>query len=677
MYVVENEYLKYLDELKKIAIAYHGEKGLNLKNKIERYHAYNYKTTNARGELYNANQPDYNIIKPIVDTVKTISLDAYISTQVKIKNLNHQSLDQINIIESIADILDDVWSNVKINTQLDNKLAHVLKDSLVYGFGVVKTFWSKSASETGMGDVSIERINPQDFYPEPNATSIENANYIFVKRVISKFELIKEYKNQPKILKKIEKLTTYAKHEKIDEQASGKLVKSNHKSGEGQPESSGTSISEDKSTVFSPQSNIVIWECYQKDDTVLVPLDKDESKIKTMKTEERFKYPNGRVTIYSGNEILEDKAIDYPFGFPFDVLKINESDTIHSDGIVQPLAKIQDSIFKSYDKLNTLIQKYQSFLVTDPMSINKNDIANKKDIVEIKPGGRFNAPVIVTNKLIQDIQLLREHIEQLKQDAYKTTRINEIMLYGERPTGVNSGKMVRDLIESPMSAIREIQRNYKTFLKQVSDKAIILIQLYYNQDRIIRMTSGKMISIQRDQFENTFINQYQKDENNKLVTLTEEIQADLTLGEYEIEITTGSSLPQSQAAIASTTVELAQQGVFGDISNPDVKELILKTLDYPNYRAIVNKIRDEQAQMQQMDEPEPEFQNYLKNVSMSLKDITEFIQLMPIEKQQGAVSIISESLGIGLPEMPMTPMPEQEIIEPVIDETNPPLEVTF
>jgi hypothetical protein len=191
------------------------------------------------------------------------------------------------------------------------------------------------------------------------------------------------------------------------------------------------------------------------------------------------------------------------------------------------------------------------------------------------------------------------------------------------------------------------------------------------------MTSGKMISIQRDQFENTFINQYQKDENNKLVTLTEEIQADLTLGEYEIEITTGSSLPQSQAAIASTTVELAQQGVFGDISNPDVKELILKTLDYPNYRAIVNKIRDEQAQMQQMDEPEPEFQNYLKNVSMSLKDITEFIQLMPIEKQQGAVSIISESLGIGLPEMPMTPMPEQEIIEPVIDETNPPLEVTF
>ena len=38
------------------------------------------------------------------------------------------------------------------------------KDTLIYGLGVVKTYWSRSASNDGLGDVSIERINPQDFY---------------------------------------------------------------------------------------------------------------------------------------------------------------------------------------------------------------------------------------------------------------------------------------------------------------------------------------------------------------------------------------------------------------------------------------------------------------------------------------------------------------------------------
>ncbi|NCW69900.1 MAG: hypothetical protein EBV86_15325 [Marivivens sp.] len=99
------------------------------------------------------------------------------------------------------------------------------------------------------------------------------------------------------------------------------------------------------------------------------------------------------------------------------------------------------------------------------------------------------------------------------------------------------------------------------------------------------------------------------------------IKSDLTLGEYEVEITAGSSLPQSQSAIAATTLQLAQQGIFGDINNPDVKELILKTLDYPNYRAIINKIKEEQDEQSQVPLPDPDFNAYIKNVNMSLKDI--------------------------------------------------------
>jgi len=155
------------------------------------------------------------------------------------------------------------------------------------------------------------------------------------------------------------------------------------------------------------------------------------------------------------------------------------------------------------------------------------------------------------------------------------------------------------------------------------------------------------------------INKYDKQQiTNELIPSIETIKSDLTLGEYEIEITAGSSLPQSQSAIAATTLQLAQQGIFGDINNPDVKELILKTLDYPNYRAIINKIKEEQDEQAQVPLPEPDFNAYIKNVNMSLKDIIELIGVLPIEQQVSAISTITDSLGLTTPQPPMPETPQ-------------------
>jgi hypothetical protein len=326
-------------------------------------------------------------------------------------------------------------------------------------------------------------------------------------------------------------------------------------------------------------------------------------------------------------------------------------------GDVEDLMQIQARLTNAYAKLQELLIKYKSMLIV-PENYRRHFQGNF-DIIGSQPGDPMTQPMLVTNKLTQDIQIIRQHIQDLKQDAYKIARINEIMLSGERPVGVNSGQMVRDLVESPMSSIREMQRNFKNFLTDISNKAVVLIQLYYNQPRIIRMASGtQFASMEPNEMGEMEINIYDRDMMTNELMAIDTIKSDLTLGEYEVEITAGSSLPQSQSAIAATTMQLAQQGIFGDINNPDVKELILKTLDYPNYRAIINKIKEEQDEQAQVPLPEPDFNAYIKNVNMSLKDIIELIGVLPIEQQVSAISTITDSLGLTMPQPPMPEMPQ-------------------
>ena len=74
------------------------------------------------------------------------------------------------------------------------------------------------------------------------------------------------------------------------------------------------------------------------------------------------------------------------------------------------------------------IQAPKSFLIVQEESIPRNTLEKNFDIVYSVPGSSSTPPVLVSNKLTNDIQIVRQHIQDLKNDAYKIARINEIML---------------------------------------------------------------------------------------------------------------------------------------------------------------------------------------------------------------------------------------------------------
>ena len=597
----------------------------------------------------------YNAIKPIIETKATISLDAQITTSVKPSSLSHANFDQIENIESISDILNDVWENVKIKADLSSLQQKIVRDGLIYGIGIAKASWD-STKEDGLGNVALTRISPQDFFPEPQATSIENSNYIFVRRIVSKFDLINQYKGNKKVINMISKMG-----ESSDTDNNNSSRASNTVATFTNDQKGGQAYLEESSFLgVGSKQNLEIWECYLKDDTVFVAQKNDSSNEEQVKKSEIFKYPHGRLIIYSNNQILEDKPLDYPFGFPFQTFQPTQSDGLVGYGDVADLMQIQARLCDAYMKLTTLLNKYKSVIILQKDSIPPGAFEKDFDIIYSNPGPS-NPPIVISNKLTQDIQIIRQHIEDLKKDALKISRINEIMLSGERPVGVNSGQMVQDLIESPMSAIREIQRNFKQFLVGLSSKSISLIQLYYNQPRILRLSGDRFAAINISPDGENSIDVMDKNRNP-----IEQILGDFTLTEYEVEIQTGSAMPQSQQALAAVTMQLARDGIFGDINNVDVKELILQTLDYPHYRAIIGKIKEEQEKMEQLPPQEPQFEDYLKNLTMSLKDVMGLVDTLDPNTQFTAKAQITEALGLSAP----VPLAPEEPIEENLEEVS-------
>ncbi len=90
---------------------------------------------------------------------------------------------------------------------------------------------------------------------------------------------------------------------------------------------------------------------------------------------------------------------------------------------------------------------------------------------------------------------------------------------------------------------------------------------------------------------------------DRMGNLIKEIKADLSIGEYEVDVESVSEIPRTRAQIAQLTQQLAQAGVFGDPNSLEVKDKVLTDLDYPGRRGIIEELREQQEKMAAQEQP--------------------------------------------------------------------------
>lgn len=580
--------LKHLEELKNKAV----DENRKRHNDFKKYREY------YEGSYKDGNQ--LNIIKGIIDTKTTLVLDFDAVSSVVAKTKSFANIDQVQLMSSIADILNDCNNHVLKENDIDGIKRSIVHNKNVCGIGIAETTW-KQADDNELGDVQIISVDPLNYFPDTTAKKVDDCNYIFKKEVVSSITLKKDY---PQFADKIEKAKGTSdkdkeNRDKTPNQGAVNTVTNDFNTtqlyADGKAPEQGT-ISEAK--------NVVVWNAYLKDDSTFIDT-KDTEKQELM-----FQYPNGRYIRWvegADDYLLEDKPIDLPTGYPFDV--------IEGDSDVKYLIETQNRIDKAYRKIRMLIGGYVSFLAHTPdADITDQDLIDQLTI-EVDQLGQME---VITNNTLDRLQTMIEYIKILKEQAYELARVNPSLISGQKQDGVDSGRMVAMLNESPMTAINEIQKLVKRFIITQGEKNITLIQLYYNVPRILRLAGGDFAVLQPQ------INQYDEngqpvlDENgqplvevNPMIQIFREnaekelqavktIQADLSVGEYDVDVIAGSQMPRSRAEKAQIYMQLAQLGKI-----PETKtgtELLLDALDIPDKTAIIEAI-DEQAQQMESSQP--------------------------------------------------------------------------
>jgi hypothetical protein len=266
---------------------------------------------------------------------------------------------------------------------------------------------------------------------------------------------------------------------------------------------------------------------------------------------------------------------------------------------------------------------------------------------------------VITNNTLDRLKTLIDYIRTLKEQAYEIARVNPSLISGQKQDGVDSGRMVAMLNESPMSAINEVQKLFKRFIITQGEKNITLIQMYYNVPRFISLAGGDLAYIQPqinrvDEMGQPVLDEmgqpvqevapiieiYKENAEKELVAI-QKIQGDLSIGEYEVDVIAGAQMTRSRAEKAKIYMELAQMGKIPN--TPTGTELLLSALDIPDKTSIMEAIQEAERQAQ---EAQPAINMDVETIQKLFKDMPLDCQLQILQQFGFQVGTLEENIEV-------------------------------
>lgn len=81
-------------------------------------------------------------------------------------------------MRTLAEHLEQVFESQFVNQGWDKEIVLMLWDAAQFGAGIAKGVWD-SGLEEGIGNVALKRVDVWNFYPDPNASDLEQCTYMF------------------------------------------------------------------------------------------------------------------------------------------------------------------------------------------------------------------------------------------------------------------------------------------------------------------------------------------------------------------------------------------------------------------------------------------------------------------------------------------------------------------
>ena len=494
------------------------------------------------------NLPDYksdeisNFIFSTIETIKPIMTDN--DPKILILPKTPQGADNI---DKLQNAFDYEWVRAKMGRLLPQAITIALQ----IGTAIIGIFWDGS-DENGIGNVKPTLINPFNFYPDPMATCVEDAEYII-----------------------------YATYKHVNDLKVKYPDKSNLLSGGTINYSELVSSGIDTSNV---RNQVLVLECWLRDYTTIETEEEIDGEKKKVK---KRKYPKGRVITCCPelNVILEDKKSPYDDGqFPFKLIKCYDIPfEFWGKGEIEQLLSPQQYINELMNQIidNAKLTANMPWVIDKNSGIGRGQLTNRPGLIIRKnPGTEVKrlVPPPMPNYVAEIVSTLKRDIEVIS-GIHDVTR-------GEKPGSISAASAILALQEAAQARIRLKVRAMEYSLSEIGQIWFSRMRQFWVTDRWVR-------------FED-------EEGNYQFTTIT---QADLS-ADIDFAIVGGSTMPQNKNAMLDLIIRLAQTPAEDGLPMVD-RETVLTYTSIADKKKILNHFRDinnRRAQFAQQDAQKAEQQ---------------------------------------------------------------------
>lgn len=570
------------------------------------------------------NKPEYksdeisNFIFSTLETIKPIMFDndpQIVSMPKTIEGFANNS--------KIQSMFDYEWHR----DNMSKKVLQAVTLALQTGTAIFSVLWN-SKDGKGVGNVNNVLVNPFNFFPDPMATSIEDAEYIIYATYKHANVLKNQYPDKANLLD----------GGAINEQE----------------------LAPSGSDIASVRNQILVLECWQRDYTTVEYEEVvDGSPVKKRKK----RYPKGRVVTVAPehNVVLSDKENPYEDGdFPFVMMKCYDVPfQFWGKGEVEQLLSPQQYI---NDLTNQIIDTVK-LTANMPWVLDKN--------CGVPKGALTNRPGLIIRKNPgTNIDRLpppnmpnypRETIEVLKRDIETISGIHDVT-QGRKPGSISAASAIMALQDAGQARIRLKVRLLELALGEIGSLWFSRIKQFWVTDREIRNSKFNAKSSMRNSLEDFFYVISQED-------LTED---------YDFVIVGESTMPSNKPAMLDMLIRLAQTTAEDGLPMVD-RDTLLTYTNIPNISQIGEKFQniiqgqqeaqqgammeeeamlmEQQGLEQQIAEEEAiaQEQEMAQQGGMSDDDIAQILALIQENPQE--FQMLLEQLGMGAQQQEPTPRP--------------------
>lgn len=436
---------------------------------------------------------------------------------------------KINIVAAkpdaapMADIIGAVADRIWTKNDMDLKLPMMVKNALKYGTGIAKIWWDNNIKPTG--DVALSVVDPRHFFPSPGALTIQDAAYVIFAANVPIETVHRQFPGK-KVTAGIweEELT-------VNKDIVGQKDRGHSFTG-AVPNTVGTDV-----TVFRGRSN---------------PMGgfMDRDKLVTLvEMWHRNDAGEVQVTVVANGKVLKDEPSPFNHDkFPFvKIVDYPIPSNFWGMGEIQQLEKLQDSINQRRGQTHDILKITASppFVADTTSGVNPKAMTNRPGSIIYKhPGSEvkwLNPPQLPSALFT---------LQQMdKQDFDAVSGVFDVT-QGRRPVGVEAASAILGLQEAAQTRIRQKVRNMEASIRQMGEQLVALVQQFYTEERTIRIAGNG------SQSEFVTVNQPGVTDQGQEVMIN-----DVSIGEFDIEIGVGSTMPTDKGRLGQLMVNLFQLGV--------------------------------------------------------------------------------------------------------------------